>query len=143
MLRQGLRHFSTSRISRDAATCQLLGKFASTPNTFTTKDGKPAVGYLFAVNKGPPENQTASFFNVVSFDERVIERLTVEDLKGAKALVNGSLQIRRLKDDATGTYSESINIRQLSLHIIERSKRSQQPPSEENQAAALEDSFSV
>lgn len=90
------------------------------------------------------ENATTSWFNVVSFDERAIERLTVEDLKGAKALVNGTLDIKRHKDDKTGQYTDQVNIKQVGLHIIERSKKTQGAvPSKEDQTSALEDSFSV
>ncbi|CCG81871.1 Putative uncharacterized protein [Taphrina deformans PYCC 5710] len=144
MMNRLARQFSTTSFHRDTATCQLLGKFGSTPSTFTTRDGQPGVRYLFAVNRGSMDNATTSWFNVVSFDERAIERLTVEDLKGAKALVNGTLDVRRSKDDKTGQYSDQVNIKQISLHIIERSKKTQAAvPSNEDQAGALEDSFSV
>lgn len=138
------RTFSTSSPRRDAATCQLLGRFGSTPTTFQTSQGRPAVRYLFAVNRGAPntETQTTSWFNVVSFDERAIERLTSEDLKGAKALINANFDVKKSRDEETGSYTEVVNIRQTGMHIIER-KRTQGVPSEEAQASALEDSFSV
>ena len=92
------RSFSASRSVKDAATCQLLGKFGTTPTKFTTSSGRVAARYVFAVNRGPPESQTTSWFNVVAFNEQQIERLTSEDLKGAKALINGALDVQTRKE---------------------------------------------
>lgn len=153
------RCFSTSRPRFDLATCQLLGRFGNTPQVFQTKDGRPAVRYLFAVNRGQQpggnnnntdSSQSTSWFNVVSFDERSIERLTNEDLKGAKALINANLDVKKHKDESTGVYSDIVNIRQTGMHILERSKKSgsgegqqQQQSDAEAQRLAGEDSFSV
>lgn len=130
--RQSIRSFSTTRVKRDAATCQLLGKFGSTPTTFRTKEGRPAVRYLFAVNRGAPgsDTQTTSWFNVVSFEERAIERLTSEDLKGAKALINATLDVKKQRDETTGQYSDIVNIKQTGMHLIERSKKTSTENSE-------------
>lgn len=139
------RAFSTCAPRRDAATCQLLGRFGSTPTTFQTKDGRPAVRYLFAVNRGAPnsDSHSTSWFNVVSFDERAIERLTLEDLKGAKALINANFDIKKSKDESTGAFTELVNIRQTGMHIIERKKTGQEVSDREAQSLAGEDSFSV
>lgn len=161
MSRLCYRAFSTGRPARDLATCQLLGRFGSTPTTFKTRDGRPAVRYLFAVNrvsqpspsssssKGQDTGET-SWFNVVSFDERAIERLTSEDLKGAKALVDAAIDIKSRKDDESGKYFDQVSLRQTGLHIIERNKKTTTTTSrggdkdqEAHDRAALEDSFSV
>lgn len=143
MSRLCYRSFSTSRPARDLATCQLLGRFGSTPTTFKTRDGRPAVRYLFAVNSNNKTDET-SWYNVVSFDERAIERLTSEDLKGAKALVNAALDVKSRKDEGSGRYFDQVSLRQTGLHIIERNKKATATADQEaHDKAALEDSFSV
>ncbi|ORY87779.1 hypothetical protein BCR37DRAFT_390301 [Protomyces lactucae-debilis] len=118
------RQFSSSASRRDAATCQLLGKFGSTPARFETKAGQIGYRYLFAVNRGLGETQTTSWFNVSTFDKYAIERFEAEDFKGAKALINAAFSVSSTKNE-DGTYTDLVNIRQTSMHIIARSQKRQ------------------
>jgi hypothetical protein len=127
------RQFSTSVPRRDAATCQLLGKFASTPTKFETKTGKTGYRYLFAVNRGVGEDQTTSWFKVSTFDKYAIERFEAEDFKGAKALINAQFSVTSKKNEEDGTYSDLVNIRQTGMNIIARSQKSDSGPSEQEQ----------
>lgn len=143
-LTAGVRSFSSTRPAADLARVQLLGNLGAAPQRFSLASGSgEGVRYKVAVNRG--KDRPASWFTVVCFDPAQVDRLapqatsgssgggggggsvggaggvaSAEELKGAKVLVDATIDIQPVKDDSGSTVGERVQLRQTHLQIVSR-----------------------
>lgn len=133
------RAFSSSVPRNAFAKMQLLGNIGNI-TVKETKDKVPYVSYSLAVNRYDPtqqgdgKNQAADWYNVLAFDEKLVQFLQNYMGPGAQVYVEADVKQRSFSDEADGAKQVYTVLRQTRLDVIRFPKRKDAEGSAEAEA---------
>ena len=123
MLRQSVRAFSTSAVSK-MARMSLIGTIGTDLEKKTTSSGKEFIRYSVAVNSKSKDDET-SWYNVACFYPAQINFMTTYLGKGAKIFLEADAS-NTSYEKQDGSRARSLMLFQTSVEAIKFPKRSEE-----------------